>query len=459
MRNYFFTIISIFAFIANSNAQSNDSLTIRRIYSEALANGKGYTWLDSLSNRIGARLSGSVQAEQGVNYVKKELDQLKLDRVFLQDAMVPHWVRGEKENAFYKPNTVGALLPVSITALGNSIATPQGGLYGPVVEIKNFDELAKKGKKEIEGKIVFYNHPFDQTFVNAFRAYAEAVPYRWAGASRAAYYGAKAVVVRSMAISVDDFPHTGSMGYADTVPKIPACAISTKGADELSDAIKKYPQLQFFFKQSCEMKDSVLSHNVVGEIRGSEYPEEIIIVGGHLDSWDLGTGASDDGAGVVQSMEMLNLFKVLNIKPKRTIRCVAFMNEENGGRGGAKYAELAKQNNEKTIAAIETDAGGFSPRGFTFKGDSMQVEKIFKWKKLFEQYGLHIWEHGYGGADINHLEKQGTMLIGLSPDSQRYFDYHHAASDTFDKVNRRELELGAASMAALVYLISEYGLK
>ena len=355
--------------------------------------------------------------------------------------------------------TVGALLPVTICALGMSIATPQGGLFAPLIEIKNFDELAKKGKSGIEGKIVFYNHPFDQTFINAFRAYGEAVPYRWAGAARAAYYGAKGVVVRSMATSVDDFPHTGSMGYADTVPKIPACAISTKGADELSDAIKKYPELKFFFKQSCEMKDSVLSHNVVGEIKGSEHPEEIIIVGGHLDSWDTGKGASDDGAGVVQSMELLNLFKTLNIKPKRTIRCVLFMNEENGGKGGEKYAELAKQNNEKTIAAIETDAGGFSPRGFTFKGDSIQIEKIFTWKNLFEQYGLHIWQRGYGGADIDHLEKQGTLLIGLSPDSQRYFDYHHAASDTFDKVNRRELELGAASMAALVYLISEYGLK
>lgn len=459
MHKYLFTFISVLAFITNTNAQSNDSLNIRKLYNEALSNGKAYNWLEYLSNTIGARLSGSPQAEQAVDYVKKELDQLKFDRVFLQEVMVPHWVRGEKENAFYKPTTVGALIPVTICALGNSIATGQGGLYAPLVEIKNFDELEKKGRKEIEGKIVFYNHPMDPTFYNTFGAYAEAVPYRWAGASRASYYGAKGVVVRSMTLSIDDFPHTGSMGNADSVPKIPACAISTKGANELSEAMKKYPQLQFYFKQSCEMKDSVLSHNVVGEIKGTQHPEEIIIVGGHLDSWDIGRGAHDDGAGVVQSMEVLNLFKSLNIKPKRTIRCVLFMNEENGGRGGAKYAELAKQNNEKTIAAIETDAGGFSPRGFTFKGDSMQVEKIIAWKKLFEQYGLHVWQRGYGGADIDHLHNQGSMLIGLSPDSQRYFDLHHAATDTFDKVNKRELELGAASMAGLVYMISEYGLK
>ncbi len=459
MRKYFCTIISVLVFFSNVNAQSNDSLNIRKIYNEALTSGKAYGWLDYLCNSIGSRLSGSAQAELAVNYVKKELDQLKFDRVFLQDVMVPHWVRGEKGNAFYKPTTAGALLPVSITALGMSIATPQGGLFGPVVEIKNFDELAVKGRKEIAGKIVFFNYPMDPTFYNTFRAYGEAAKYRWSAAARAGYYGAKGVVVRSMTLATDDFPHTGSMGYSDSVQKIPACAISTIGANELSDAIKMYPQLQFFFKQSCEMKDSVLSHNVVGEIKGSEHPEEIIIVGGHLDSWDLGKGAHDDGAGVVQSMEVLNLFKALNIKPKRTIRCVAFMNEENGGRGGAKYAELAKQNNENTIAAIETDGGGTSPRGFSFKGDSMQIEKIFSKKYLFEQYGLHVWMHGYGGADIDHLEKQGTLLIGLSPDSQRYFDYHHAASDTFDKVNKRELELGAASIAALVYLISEYGLK
>lgn len=459
MQKLLYSLILLFAFIANSNAQSNDSLTIRKIYSEALTNGKAYTWLDSLSNRIGARLSGSVQAEQGITYVKKELDQLNFDRVFLQDVIVPHWVRGEKENAFYKPTLTGAILPVNICALGMSIATPNNGLFAPLIEIKNFDELAKKGRKEIKGKIVFYNHPMDPTFYNTFGAYSEAGKYRWAGASRAAYYGAKGVVVRSLASSVDDFPHTGSMGYADTVPKIPACAISTKGANELSEALAKYPQLTFLFKQSCEMKDSVLSHNVVGEIKGTEHPEEIIIVGGHLDSWDLGQGATDDGVGVVQSMEVLNLFKALNIKPKRTIRCVAFMNEENGGRGGVKYAELAKQNNEKTIAAIETDAGGFSPRGFTFKGDSLQIEKVIGWKKLFEQFGLHIWQRGHGGSDIEPLKDQGTLLIGLSPDSQRYFELHHAASDTFDKVNKRELELGAASMAALVYLISEYGLR
>ena len=441
-----------------SFAQSSDSIIIRKIYTEALSNGLAYGWLDHLVNNIGGRLSGSPEAEKAVLYVENELNAVNPDRIFKQDVMVPHWVRGAKETAEVRMANKKTI-PVSICALGGSISTPKEGIKAKMIEVKDFDELKKFGSELIKGKIVFFNHPMDPANYNTFKSYGEAVKYRWGGASQAAKYGAVGVVVRSMTLAYDDYPHTGAMGYVDTIPKIAACAISTKGAEILSNALKAEPQLDFIYKQNCRMLPDTLSYNVIGEIKGSEYPEEIILAGGHLDSWETGKGAHDDGTGVVQCMEILNLFRKLNIHPKRTIRCIAYMNEENGGKGGEKYAELAKQNNEKNIVAIESDGGGTTPRGFSLKGDSLVSERIKQWSGLFVGYGIHEWEKGYGGADINHLENQGTFLIGLNVDSQRYFDYHHAASDTFDKVNKRELELGAASMAALMYLISEYGLR
>ncbi|MEP7265245.1 MAG: M20/M25/M40 family metallo-hydrolase [Bacteroidota bacterium] len=296
-------------------------------------------------------------------------------------------------------------------------------------------------------------------YYNTFHAYGEAVMYRWAGANRASKYGAVGVIVRSVTLSYDDFPHTGSMADYDSLPEIPACAVSTVGAKKLSEAIKTNPDLKVIYKASCKKLPDAPSHNVIAEIKGSMYPDEIITVGGHLDAWETGDGAHDDGTGVVQSMEVIRLLKALNIKPKRTIRCVAFMNEENGGKGGEKYAAECKAKNEKVIAALESDGGGATPQGFSFQGDTVKAENIMKWKNLLLPWGLYDWSYGHGGSDIDHLKDQGTMMIGLIPDSQRYFDYHHAASDTFDKVNRRELELGAAGMAALVYLLSEYGVK
>ncbi|HKR05678.1 MAG TPA: M20/M25/M40 family metallo-hydrolase [Bacteroidia bacterium] len=441
--------------------QPVDSIIIKNFYDLALTSGKAYEWLDTLSNKIGARLSGSKEAAQAVDWGEKLFRSLNVN-VIKQECMVPHWYRGntkEQATIFSSYPRKNNIIGVPICALGGSIATPANGISAKVIEIKNFEELEKLGRKNIEGKIVFYNRPMDATQINTFSAYGNAVDQRWAGAMKAAPYGAVGVVVRSMSLSVDDYPHTGSMGYNDTIPKIPACAISTRGANLLSELLQKDPETKFLFKQACKTLPDEKSYNVIGEIKGTEHPEEIIVVGGHLDSWDLGDGAVDDGAGIVQSAEVLNLFNALGIKPKRTIRAVMFMNEENGSKGGEKYAELAKQNNEKHIFAIESDAGGTTPRGFSFKGDSLMIEKLLSWKKLFEQYNLYTWFRGYGGADIDHLEKQCPVLSGLSVDSQRYFDYHHAATDTFDKINRRELELGAASMAALIYLISEHGLK
>ena len=317
----------------------------------------------------------------------------------------------------------------------------------------------KLGKEKIQGKIVFYNHPFDETFITTFEAYGEAAEYRWSGPSEAARYGAIATICRSMTNAQDDFPHTGSMGYNDSLPKIPCAAISTNGADLLSRVLRADAGTQFFMKLNCEKLDSVLSHNVIGEIRGSEHPEEIIVVGGHLDSWDTGKGAHDDGAGVVQSIEILRTLKALGIKPKRTIRAVAFMNEENGNRGGRKYAEIADNKKEKHVAAIESDAGGFTPYGFGMEMPDEKRMLVKSWAPLFRPYLVWNFEDSHGGTDIGPLrDRMKVPLFGLEVDSQRYFDYHHAASDTFDKVNKRELHLGAAAMAAMAYLLSVHGL-
>ena len=452
-----FLLLLLITSSLHASAQESDSVTIKRIYNEVLYNGKCYQWLDFLSNRIGGRLSGSPEAAQAVNYVKMELTKLLVDSVILQEVMVPHWIRGAKEEAWMLSN--GKKTSLSVCALGGSIATTKEGLIAEVVEVHDWEEMDKIGEAKISGRIVFMNHPMKPEFINTFEAYGEAAKYRYGTAMRASKYGAKGVIVRSMTLAYDDHPHTGAMGYVDSLIKIPACAISTMGAELLSKTLKTDPKLKIGFALHCTLLPDTLSYNVVGEIRGTDFPDEIIVVGGHLDSWDLGDGSHDDGAGVVQSMEVLRILKALNIRPKRTIRCVAFMNEENGGKGGEKYAQLAKAYGRKHIAAIESDAGGFTPRGFTFKGDSLQMQQVFAKKEIFYPYLLREWRAGYGGADINHLEDQGTMLIGFSPDSQRYFDLHHASTDTFDQINKRELELGAGSMAALAWLIAQYGMK
>lgn len=439
-------------------AQTEDEKMLRTIYDEALTNSKCYDWLDYLSNTIGSRLSGSKGAEKAINYTKLELEKLGLDHVFLQEVMVPHWVRGEKEQAYFENK--GKKVAVPICALGSSIATPKQGLKASLVEVMGIDEMIAMGSDKIKGKIVFFNRPMTPIHIETFKAYSGCIDQRSSGAREAAKLGAVGVIVRSMNLRLDDFPHTGNTNYGD-LPKeqyIPAAAISTNGANVLSEALKENPKLKFYFKQSCETLPEVLSYNVVGEINGSENPDKIMVVGGHLDSWDLGDGSHDDGAGMVQSMEILSIFKNLGYKPKNTIRVVLFINEENGNGGGKKYAELAANTNENHIFAMESDSGGFSPRGFSIEADASNFTKISNWKTLFEPYLIHKFVQGYTGVDIGPLQSKHIVKIGLQPDSQRYFDYHHAANDTFDAVNKRELELGAATMASMLYLMDKYGI-
>ncbi len=439
-------------------SQSEDEKQLRAIYDQALTNGKAYDWLNHLSNQIGGRLSGSVQAQQAIDYTKRQLDSLGLDRVWLQPVMVPKWVRGTPEFAYIETKP-GLTTNVPICALGGSVATPDGGLKASVIEVQGIEELEKLGKEKIAGKIIFYNRPMDPKKISTFEAYSGCVDQRYSGADEAGKYGAAGVIVRSMNLRLDNYPHTGSMSYGDTpvANRIPAAAISTKGAELLSTTLKLNPDIKFYFKQNCKQFDDVESYNVIGEIRGTTYPNEIMVVGGHLDSWDLGDGSHDDGAGCVQSMDVLRLLKETGYKPKRTLRVVLFMNEENGLRGGKKYAEVARNKNERHIFALESDSGGFTPRGFSFNCSDENLAQIQSWKGLFEPYLIHMFVKGYSGADIRPLLDQDLVLAGLRPDSQRYFDHHHAENDTFEHVNKRELELGAATMASLVYLIDKYG--
>ncbi|MAP54151.1 M28 family peptidase [Altibacter sp.] len=450
-------------FITESIAQTNfeqDSLKIRSIFDMALLDGKSYEWLDYLSNEIGGRLSGSLEAERAVKYTENELKELGLDRVWLQPVMVPKWTRGLPEYSYIE-TAPGITSIADICALGGSVATPDGGLKAEVIEVQGIEDLARYGRENIEGKIVFYNRPMRADLIHTFEAYGGCVDQRYSGAMEAAKYGAVGVVVRSMNLRMDDLPHTGTMNYGDlpAEQRIPACAISTNGAEYLSSALKLKPDLQFYFKQNCKTFPDVQSYNVIGEMTGSVYPNKYIVVGGHLDSWDLGDGSHDDGAGCVQSMEVLRLFKKINYTPKHTIRVVLFMNEENGLRGGNKYAEEAKLKREQHVFALESDAGGFTPRGFSFDTDDANFKQIKSWEPLFKPYLIHYFEKGGSGADIGPLKDNGIVLAGLRPDSQRYFDHHHAANDTFDAVNKRELELGGAAMASLVYLMDKYGTK
>jgi hypothetical protein len=439
---------------ASVRIENNES-RVRQIFDEALVNGQCYDYLRVLCKDIGGRLTASAQCYQAQEFVYSLLDSLGFDTVFKQDFLAPHWERGEKEYGAIVID--GQETEVPMCALGGSIGTSPDGLQAEVIEVLGIEDLERMGRKELEGKIVFFNRPMDPRHINTFRAYGGCVDQRYAGAMEAGKYGAKAVIVRSMSHAQDDHPHTGSMAYDKDVEKIPSMAIATNASNQISEAIAAGKKVEFKMIASCKTYGDTLVSNVVGEIRGTENPNEIILVGGHLDSWDNGEGAHDDGAGCVHAIEAIRILKDIGYKPKRTLRVVLFMNEENGLRGGRKYGEEAKANGWNHIVAIESDRGGFTPRGFHMEASDEQVAKVQSWRKVLEPYGLYDFQKGGSGADIRPLQGNNTILVGFVPDSQRYFDFHHAPSDILENVNKRELEMGAASMAALVYFFDQYG--
>lgn len=450
------TLLSSLLFLLHGFSQQNDAFIARRIADEIMTNSTAYENLRYLCKKIGPRLSGSAGAEKAVLATAKMLKDAGADTVYLQPCMVPHWVRGAKESGYIL--TAGsARYPLNLCALGNTVGTGAAGVKAPVIEVQSMQQLHQLGNA-VKGKIVFFNIPMNPTYIRTFRAYGEAGIGRRDGPAQAAKYGAIAVMVRSLASNIDAHPHTGATRYNDSFPKIPAVAISTKDAEWLSATLKSNKSVQAFFKTHCTTLPDAPSYNVVGEIKGTEIPGEIITVGGHLDSWDLAEGAQDDGAGCVQSIEVIRALKALGIKPKRTIRAVMFMNEENGSRGAQAYLDNAKAKNEKHLFALESDAGGFTPRGIGLDMPEEKRNRILNWKHLFVAYGVYDFFAGGGGADIGPLKQIGTALAGFSPDSQRYFDLHHAPNDVFEAVSKRELDLGAVNMTLLIWLVSEYGL-
>lgn len=449
-----FFVFSLSFLSLSASAQNEDSAFIRRIANEILVNGKAYENLRVLTKTIGGRLAGSPGMVKAEQWGLKAMQAANADTAWMQQCMVPHWVRGGKDAAYVMQGKTKKALDV--IALGNSVGSYQP-LSGDVIEISSFDDLEQK-KEAVKGKIVFYNYKFIPTFVKTFMAYGDASKYRGQGPSRAAKYGAKAVVVRSMSHSTDNNPHTGSTNYNDSFAKIPAVAIGLRDADWLSSTLKEKP-VNLTLHTHGKMLPDTIGHNIIGELKGTQFPDEYITIGGHLDSWDNCEGAHDDGTGCTQTIEILRAFKALGYQPKRTIRFVLFANEENGLRGGNKYAEEAKAKGEKHLFALESDAGGFTPRGFGFTMPAAQFAKVAAWKELLAPYGAGELSIGGGGADIGPLNRtQATVIAGLQPDSQRYFDLHHARNDTFEAVNKRELELGAINMAALIYLVDKYGL-
>jgi carboxypeptidase Q len=455
MKSLVYTLVftALFGSINSLNAQQNeDSLFIKSIYNNALTESPAHENLRTLCKDIGARITGSAEAEMAIYWGKQLLESYGFDTVYLQEITVPHWERGTQEAAWIISEK-GELKKVDVIALGGSIGT-SGVLEGEILALEGMEDIKKAGKEKISGKIVFINRPFDQTQINTFKAYGACSNQRWGGAKEASQYGAKAVIIRSLAQSNDDHPHTGSMDYK-MENKIPAAALSTNAANTLVEWLKA-GRVQLRIEMDCRFYDDETSYNVIAETRGKD--EQVITFGGHLDSWDVGEGAHDDGAGIVHSIDALRILKALNYQPNHKLRCVLFMNEENGNFGGKGYAKWCSDNKEKHICAIESDRGGFQPLGYDIVGSKAQIKFVQSFKPLLKEYRLYNFEKGYGGVDIGPLKDYypAILQLGLNPASQRYFDFHHAESDVFENVNKRELELGGASMATMLFLMDKY---
>lgn len=434
---------------------TQDSIFIKKIADDVLTNGKAYDLLHSLTKNIGGRLAGSPQFAKAVQWGKTSMKELGADTVYLQEAMVPHWIRGGADKVMItEQNGKKTNIALDALALGNSLG---GNVMAQVIAVKDFAELERR-KEEIKGKIVFYNYPFNPTYVVPSKAYGESGVYRRNGPSRAAKYGAVGVLIRSLTEATDNHPHTGATAYNDSFPKIPCAALGLMDADKLWSACQS-SVVKISISTHAKFLPDTIGHNVIAELRGTEFPDQYITVGGHLDSWDVNEGAHDDGAGVVHTMEVMRVLKALGYKPKHTLRFVLFANEENGLRGGDKYAAVAKEKNEQHLFALESDEGGFTPRGFGISTSPTSLQKVQSWLPLLKPYGTETIAAGGGGADIGPLARNlKTSIGGFVPDNQRYFDIHHARSDVFENVNKRELHLGAVNMAGLIYLIDKYGL-
>lgn len=430
----------------------SDADMFKNISNEILLNSKAYEDLRELTKGIGPRFSATPGYEKATKWAEKKLKEYGAENIYLQEVVVPCWTRGRESLQIKTEN--GNWKSIKMLSLGGSEGTGGIDLTGEIIFVKDLTEFNKLFSTDVKDKIVFFNFPFDQSIVNPADAYNIAGKYRWTTPSLASRKGAKAVITRSATSAFDDVPHTGSMYYDNNEKnKIPALTIGAKSADEL-EALLKTQKVTAKINSTSTTKGTAINHNVIGEIPGNS-DKSVILIGAHLDSWDISEGAHDNGAGVVHCLEVLRAYKALNIKNRHTIRIVLFANEENGVHGGEKYAEQVKKKGEKHLFAIESDAGGFSPRGISLDMVPQRRRQIFAFKDLFLPYGVYNFNEEYAGQDIVPLKKLGVPLAELVPDMQRYFDIHHTSEDTFEKVNRRELMLGAVTIAQIVFMIDQ----
>ncbi len=454
MKRKAYTLMAFFFLAATTSSMGNtDSAMLRKMSDEILLRGTCYENLYVLTKKIGNRLSGSAAADKAVEWGKTALAEAGADSVWLQPVDVPVWTRGEEWLEVQLSRAEYISLPM--LSLGNTDGTNGRVLEKEIVCVPSLEEFEQLKPEQVKDRIVFFNYKFRQDLINTFDAYGDAVRYRWVAVNKAALKGASAVIIRSVGSSINDVPHTGSSRYNEDVPHIPAVAIGNQSADRLAKSCAK-KTVRARLLSNCKMNGWKRSYNVIGEIRGKANPSEYIVAGGHLDSWDVGEGAHDDGAGCVQAIEVIRTIKALGIPTNRSIRAVLFMNEENGVKGGTAYADSAQKLNEKHILAIESDAGGFVPRGIGLDMNGPYKIKVQSWKSLFLPYGVYDFDQTEGGVDIGPLKKLGVPLAGLIPDSQRYFDLHHSANDILEAVSHRELKIGAWTMVSLVYLADKY---
>lgn len=459
MKISFSLALIVFLLLLGSRSFAQPTAKINEAFADSLVRITlteltGYKLLGEVC-AIGPRLSGSAKAAEAIMFAKSKMESMGFDSVWLQKTMVPQWIRGEKEICELN-NNENKSVKLTIASLGGSVGTPEKGLTAEVIEIRDYDELRARAS-DVKGKIVFYNVLFDHGLLNTFGAYGKAVRYRSTGAIEAAKLGAVAVLLRSISSRNDNVPHVGMMRYEDTVTQIPAAAIGIQDADKLSASLKQNKNATITLLMDCKTLEDAESYNLICEIKGRSKPNEIIVVSGHFDSWDQGDGAHDDAAGCLQSLEALMLTKKMGITPERTLRCIFYMNEENGVRGAKTYAEFADSSSEIHYAAIESDRGAYTPRGFSVDADSSVINAMQRWLPVLKRSGIEWIKKGGSGVDISFI-KNTKALIGYVPDDQRYFDYHHSANDVFSEVNPREFSLGSASITLLMLLLSQEGI-
>jgi carboxypeptidase Q len=431
--------------------------TVDRLRETGLAGERAYEFLRNIAS-VGPRLTGSPQAAAAVELTRGLMEKLGLERVHAEPVEVGHWVRGSVAEAAVAASPTRAARHLAVCALGGSVGTPKKGIEAPVVEVLSLAEAAALGPA-LKGKIVFFNRPMHRRLTDAFAAYGGAADQRVAGASAAARFGAVAVLVRSLTFRDDRNPHTGMLRYEPGVPRVPAAAVATADADALSALIKEEKDVSVTLRMDSADLGRTMSANVVGEITGSEKPEEIVLLGGHLDSWDLGVGAHDDAAGCAAALEAVALLRDLGLRPKRTVRAVLFMDEEFGGTGGRAYAVAPQRKGERHIVAAESDRGGFAPVGLAVGGkDRRALDLIAAHADLFRPLGVADMAPGGGGVDVAPLIEKGAVPAAVMINAQAYFDVHHSALDTVASVHPRELELQAVILAALAYILAQEGI-